>query len=168
MGTCIRMAESLHYSSETITSLISYTLIQNKKFKRKKVWSKSGGPRRVTRAELWRVTFAPAESLFWGEGGAPDSDPPPAGQKALKGHPETSWTHSVLGVMPKGNTVHDYWNTPKNIVSEREKEKERKREGNKMTHEEAGQNGGTLFLWILWCRMRCELCLKLSPQSRHL
>ena len=37
MGTCIHMAESLHYSSETITTLlISYTPIQKKKFKRKK------------------------------------------------------------------------------------------------------------------------------------
>ena len=32
--TCICMTESLHHSSETVTTLLSnYTLIQNKKFK---------------------------------------------------------------------------------------------------------------------------------------
>ena len=37
MDTCICMAESLHYSLETITTLlISYTSIQNKKFKKGK------------------------------------------------------------------------------------------------------------------------------------
>ena len=37
MDTCIRMAEYLHYSPETITTLLTgYTPIQNKKFKSKK------------------------------------------------------------------------------------------------------------------------------------
>ena len=37
MDTCICMAESLHWSPETITTLLTgYTPIQNKKFKRKK------------------------------------------------------------------------------------------------------------------------------------
>jgi len=37
IDTCICMAEALHCSPETITTLlISYTPIQNKKFKRKK------------------------------------------------------------------------------------------------------------------------------------
>ena len=37
MDTCIRMAEYLHYSPETITTLLTgYTPIQNKKFKNKK------------------------------------------------------------------------------------------------------------------------------------
>ena len=37
MDTCICMAESLHWSPETITRLLTgYTPIQNKKLKRKK------------------------------------------------------------------------------------------------------------------------------------
>ena len=41
MDTCICMAEALHCSPETITTLlISYTPIQNKKFKRKKKGNK--------------------------------------------------------------------------------------------------------------------------------
>ena len=37
MDTCIPMAEYLHYSPETITTLLTgYTPIQNKKFKNKK------------------------------------------------------------------------------------------------------------------------------------
>ena len=36
MDTCVWMAESLHYSLETITTLlISYTAIQNKKLEKK-------------------------------------------------------------------------------------------------------------------------------------
>ena len=39
MDTCIYVAESLHCSSETITTLlIDYTPIQNKKLKKKKMW----------------------------------------------------------------------------------------------------------------------------------
>ena len=39
MDTCIYIAESLHCSPETITTLlIDYTPIQNKKLKKKKMW----------------------------------------------------------------------------------------------------------------------------------
>ena len=40
MDTCVCMAESLRYSPETTTTLLTgYTLIQNKKLK---VWGKKG------------------------------------------------------------------------------------------------------------------------------
>ena len=53
MDTCICMAESLHSSTETITTLlISYTSIQKFKNKKKKKERKKRKEKRVSKGEL--------------------------------------------------------------------------------------------------------------------
>ena len=69
MDTCIHMAESLHYSPETITTLLTgYTPIQNKKFKSKKrkqiVYEEAAKERNVGRDQEV-ITLHPQEVYFF-------------------------------------------------------------------------------------------------------
>lgn len=77
---------------------------------------------------------------------------------------DLSQTESILVVMPKEIWPMIDWNTPKT----RECSFRATIKWKKTAHAESCQNDGALFLWILWCRIRCGLCLKLSPHSRHL
>ena len=71
MDTCIRMAEYLHYSPETITTLLTgYTPIQNKKFKnkqRKQIVCEEAVKERNKGRDHEVITLHPQEVYFFFE-----------------------------------------------------------------------------------------------------
>ena len=65
MDTCTRMAESLHCSPETITTLsISYSPIQNKKFKNKEINKMRITTKALDKCFLWMRFLSPTLDLI--------------------------------------------------------------------------------------------------------